>query len=133
MIELAEGLRVVHPEYAFGTVKTIDGGTITVTLDTMEDVTTPRQEWEPAFVQGGAVLSMTQMTDQELDDALERFRSMRQLGAKKKSTSRAKAAQAPTEDDVLNALLERAKVDPTIHAQLVAIGILPPPAEVTPQ
>ena len=121
-MNFAAGDRVVHPEFAFGIVQASNGGNVLVALDNGDVVEAPLHEWEPAFVNPDAVIPLEAMTDEQLDAELERFRTMRQIGVRRKGT-RASASREPAEAEKMNQMLKDAESDPELRALLEKIGL----------
>ena len=125
-MEYEHGDRVVHPTYAFGAVlaKREEAGAalLLVHLDNGDDVEAPAQEWEPAFVNSSPVIPLAQMSDEQLDAELERFRTMRQIGTRKRTT-RAAASREPSDVAKMNQMLEDAAGDPELQALLTKLGV----------
>lgn len=123
------GDRVLHPEYAFGTV--VDNGEdtltnfITVKLDNGDTVTVPPDGWELAFVSSDSIIDIASLTDDELDAQLDRYRTMRSEGSARKPATRREAALPAGTNDKIAMLIELAKTDPAVAEQLRIAGILP--------
>ena len=117
------GQRVLHADYAFGAVTAVSDGKITVHLDNGQDITTAAEGWEVAHVLSEAVIPVAELTDEQLDTELERFRTMRQMGVKKART-RAEASREPSRAAKIAELIKAAETNEEIRTMLKEVGIL---------
>lgn len=129
---MTPGTRMVHPMHAFGALQSVEGGMATIRLDNGQTVESPIHEWEEVYIDHTEILCVDDMTDEELDKAIEKFRQMRVTGMTRRPRTRAVASQEEKEGfnvGDLAKLLEMAKSDMALAEALRNAGVELPKEE----